>query len=130
MVVIANYIGFSSALGAFLSGSILAGTVRGKAVDLLTFHDLPVVVDGIVRKGCVGQVVDRQFDSLLGFNWCRGCRRRCGRGCGGHRRIVDELVNSLALRDGHLAFAYFALLELFGKGGLCAGCQPAADTQC
>ncbi len=36
MVVIANYIGFSSALGAFLSGSILAGTVRGKEIEELT----------------------------------------------------------------------------------------------
>ena len=36
MVVIANYIGFSSALGAFLSGSILAGTVRGEEIERLT----------------------------------------------------------------------------------------------
>lgn len=33
MVVIANAIGFSSALGAFLAGSILAGTVRGERIE-------------------------------------------------------------------------------------------------
>ncbi len=32
MVVIANFIGFSSALGAFLSGSILAGTVQSERI--------------------------------------------------------------------------------------------------
>lgn len=36
MVVIANFIGFSSALGAFLAGSILAGTVRGETIERLT----------------------------------------------------------------------------------------------
>lgn len=35
MVVIANYIGFSSALGAFIAGSILAGTVRGERIEWL-----------------------------------------------------------------------------------------------
>ena len=34
-VVIANYIGFSSALGAFLAGSILAGTVKGEHIEHL-----------------------------------------------------------------------------------------------
>ena len=34
-VVIANYIGFSSALGAFLAGSILAGTVKGEQIEHL-----------------------------------------------------------------------------------------------
>ncbi|MHC1722552.1 MAG: cation:proton antiporter [Aminipila sp.] len=33
MVVIANYMGFSSALGAFLAGSILAGTVKAERID-------------------------------------------------------------------------------------------------
>lgn len=33
MVVIANAIGFSSALGAFLAGSILAGTFQGKRIE-------------------------------------------------------------------------------------------------
>lgn len=36
MVVIANLIGFSSALGAFLAGSILAGTVKGETIERLT----------------------------------------------------------------------------------------------
>ena len=35
MVVIANEIGFSSALGAFLAGSILAGTVKGETIERL-----------------------------------------------------------------------------------------------
>lgn len=35
MVVVADAIGFSSALGAFLAGSILAGTVQAKRVDAL-----------------------------------------------------------------------------------------------
>ncbi|QIB69268.1 sodium:proton antiporter [Aminipila butyrica] len=35
MVVIANYMGFSSALGAFLAGSILAGTVKGEKIEEL-----------------------------------------------------------------------------------------------
>lgn len=35
MVVLADAIGFSSALGAFLAGSILAGTVHAKRVDAL-----------------------------------------------------------------------------------------------
>ena len=35
MVVIANAIGFSSALGAFVAGSILAGTVRGERIEWL-----------------------------------------------------------------------------------------------
>ena len=35
MVVIANWIGFSSALGAFMTGSILAGTVAGERIDRL-----------------------------------------------------------------------------------------------
>ena len=35
MVVIANLIGFSSALGAFMAGSILAGTVRGERIEWL-----------------------------------------------------------------------------------------------
>ena len=35
MVVIANMIGFSSALGAFLAGSILAGTVMGETIERL-----------------------------------------------------------------------------------------------
>ncbi|MFR5616145.1 MAG: cation:proton antiporter [Eggerthella lenta] len=35
MVVLADAIGFSSALGAFLAGSILAGTVQAKRVDAL-----------------------------------------------------------------------------------------------
>jgi len=35
MVVIANAIGFSSALGAFIAGSILAGTVRGERIEWL-----------------------------------------------------------------------------------------------
>ncbi len=35
MVVIANEIGFSSALGAFLAGSILAGTVKGEMIERL-----------------------------------------------------------------------------------------------
>ena len=35
MVVIANMIGFSSALGAFLAGSILAGTVKGETIERL-----------------------------------------------------------------------------------------------
>ena len=35
-VVIANYIGFSSALGAFLAGSIMAGTVKGETIERLT----------------------------------------------------------------------------------------------
>lgn len=33
MVVVANLLGFSSALGAFLAGSILAGTVEGKKIE-------------------------------------------------------------------------------------------------
>lgn len=33
MVVIANYMGFSSALGAFLAGSILAGTVKAEKIE-------------------------------------------------------------------------------------------------
>lgn len=33
MVVVANYIGFSSALGAFLAGSILAGTVQSARIE-------------------------------------------------------------------------------------------------
>lgn len=36
MVVIANQIGFSSALGAFMAGSILAGTVKGETIERLT----------------------------------------------------------------------------------------------
>ena len=36
MVVIANRIGFSSALGAFLAGSILAGTVASERIENLT----------------------------------------------------------------------------------------------
>lgn len=36
MVVIANAIGFSSALGAFLAGSVLAGTVQGEHIEHLT----------------------------------------------------------------------------------------------
>ena len=36
MVVIANWIGFSSALGAFMTGSILAGTVAGVRIEHLT----------------------------------------------------------------------------------------------
>ncbi|MCC2865502.1 cation:proton antiporter [Ihubacter massiliensis] len=35
MVVIANLIGFSSALGAFLAGSILAGTLQAKRIEKL-----------------------------------------------------------------------------------------------
>ncbi len=35
MVVVANLIGFSSALGAFLAGSILAGTVQGKRIETM-----------------------------------------------------------------------------------------------
>ncbi|MBE6034043.1 cation:proton antiporter [Aminipila sp.] len=35
MVIIANYMGFSSALGAFLAGSILAGTVKAERIDEL-----------------------------------------------------------------------------------------------
>ena len=35
MVVVANAIGFSSALGAFVAGSILAGTVRGERIEWL-----------------------------------------------------------------------------------------------
>ncbi|MEG0829031.1 MAG: cation:proton antiporter [Anaerovoracaceae bacterium] len=35
MVVIGDYIGFSSALGAFLAGSILAGTVKAKEIEKL-----------------------------------------------------------------------------------------------
>ena len=35
MVVIANEIGFSSALGAFMAGSILAGTVKGEMIERL-----------------------------------------------------------------------------------------------
>ncbi|MFV0518469.1 MAG: cation:proton antiporter [Aminipila sp.] len=35
MVVIANYMGFSSALGAFLAGSILASTVKAEKIDEL-----------------------------------------------------------------------------------------------
>ena len=35
MVVIANLIGFSSALGAFLAGSILAGTVQSERINIL-----------------------------------------------------------------------------------------------
>ncbi|QAT42716.1 cation:proton antiporter [Aminipila luticellarii] len=35
MVVIANYMGFSSALGAFLAGSILAGTVKAEKIEEL-----------------------------------------------------------------------------------------------
>ncbi len=35
MVLIANRIGFSSALGAFMAGSILAGTVRGERIQWL-----------------------------------------------------------------------------------------------
>lgn len=35
MVLIANFIGFSSALGAFLAGSILAGTVQAKQIERL-----------------------------------------------------------------------------------------------
>lgn len=33
MVVIANYMGFSSALGAFIAGSILAGTVQAERIE-------------------------------------------------------------------------------------------------
>ncbi|MCQ2551444.1 MAG: cation:proton antiporter [Clostridia bacterium] len=36
MVLLANYLGFSSALGAFLSGSLLAGTVHVERVEKLT----------------------------------------------------------------------------------------------
>lgn len=36
MVLIANAIGFSSALGAFMAGSILAGTVKAEAIEHLT----------------------------------------------------------------------------------------------
>jgi monovalent cation:H+ antiporter-2, CPA2 family len=36
MVVIANFIGFSEALGAFMAGSILAGTVRAGYIERLT----------------------------------------------------------------------------------------------
>ncbi len=35
MVLVANLIGFSSALGAFIAGSILAGTVRGERIEWL-----------------------------------------------------------------------------------------------
>ncbi len=35
MVLLANYIGFSSALGAFLAGSLLAGTIHGNRVERL-----------------------------------------------------------------------------------------------
>ena len=35
MVVIANLIGFSSALGAFMTGSILAGTIHGERIERL-----------------------------------------------------------------------------------------------
>ena len=99
-------------------------------IDLLTFHDLLAAVDGVGRKGSVGQVVTSQFDSLLGFGGRRsgrGGRRRCG--CGRRRRVVDEIVDGLVLRNSHLAFTHFALLELLGKGRLRVGCQPAADTQ-
>lgn len=36
MVVLANYVGFSSALGAFIMGSILAETIEAKAIDRVT----------------------------------------------------------------------------------------------
>lgn len=35
MVLLANFIGFSSALGAFMAGSILAGTVKAKKIETL-----------------------------------------------------------------------------------------------
>ena len=36
MVLLANALGFSSALGAFLAGSLLAGTVHAERVEHLT----------------------------------------------------------------------------------------------
>lgn len=56
MVVLANYVGFSSALGAFIMGSILAETVEAKAIDKVTkpIRDL----FGAVFFVSVGMLVD------------------------------------------------------------------------
>lgn len=56
MVVLANYIGFSSALGAFIAGSILAGTTKAERIEHLT---KPVKdLFGAVFFVSVGMLVD------------------------------------------------------------------------
>ncbi len=56
MVLLANYLGFSSALGAFLAGSLLAGTIHGNRVE----HLITPVKDlfGAVFFISVGMMVD------------------------------------------------------------------------
>lgn len=56
MVVLANYVGFSSALGAFIMGSILAETIEVKAIEKVTqpIRDL----FGAVFFVSVGMLVD------------------------------------------------------------------------
>lgn len=65
MVLIANAIGFSSALGAFMAGSILAGTVRGEVIERLTkpIKDL----FGAVFFISVGMLI--QPDMLVEYIW-------------------------------------------------------------
>lgn len=56
MVVIANLMGFSSALGAFMAGSILAGTVKGEIIE----EQITPIKDlfGAVFFVSVGMLVD------------------------------------------------------------------------
>lgn len=81
MVVLADAIGFSSALGAFLAGSILAGTVQAKRVDAL-FKPIKDLF-GAVFFVSVGMLVTRGRDGEPGSHR----RHRLG----GHHRTLAVL---------------------------------------
>ncbi len=56
MVVLANYVGFSSALGAFLMGSILSSTVKGEKIEHITSNIKNLF--GAIFFVSVGMMVD------------------------------------------------------------------------
>ena len=87
MVVIANAIGFSSALGAFVAGSILAGTVRGERIEGLVkpIRDL----FGAIFFVSVGMMIQPE---LLG------------------KYIVPILILTLVTIAGQKAFATLGML--------------------
>lgn len=87
MVVIANLIGFSSALGAFLAGSILAGTVQQDRIEFLVkpVRDLFVAVFFV----SVGMMIDPPM--LVKF-------------------IVPIIILSLVVMFGQLTFSTLGIL--------------------
>lgn len=77
MVLLANYLGFSSALGAFMAGSLLAGTVHSERVEHLTnsikdlfgsvfFISVGMMIEPVMLKKYVLQIILLSLVTIVG----------------------------------------------------------------